>query len=149
MGIYRAAGVPFPCGFSNTSRCCSFILNIHGNRKTLWAKADAIAQMGTTVGMIPREVKFLMIAEKAIGKPDLPYVQVSGDEFGGVLLQIRMSMSMSDLLVEMAGALDSGFIKPTDARSARNTTPTSYETLVCEVFLPVSWSLHPFAECLH
>jgi hypothetical protein len=133
--------------------------------------------MGTTVGMIRREVKFLMIATqdigaraadvlssldlkrwanqslqgqrdisfgaatsiigKAIGRPDLPYVQLSGDQLGGVLLQIRMSKSMSDLLVEMAGALDSGFIKPTDARSARNTTPTSYETLVCEVFLPV------------
>jgi hypothetical protein len=47
-----------------------------------------------------------------------------------------MSRSIADLIIEMAGALNSGHMEALEPRSARNTTPTSYETFVQQSFLP-------------
>jgi hypothetical protein len=43
---------------------------------------------------------------------------------------------MADLLLEMADALNSGDMKTLERRSPANTTPTTLETFVAEVFLP-------------
>jgi uncharacterized protein YbjT (DUF2867 family) len=72
----------------------------------------------------------------AIGKPDLPYVQVSDDQFVSAVQQAGMSQSMADLLLEMAKALNAGYMKALEPRSAKNTTPTTYETFVAEEFVP-------------
>jgi hypothetical protein len=77
------------------------------------------------------------IIGKAIGKPDLKYRQLTGEQFRGALMQMGMSESIAGLIVEMSTALDSGHCRPLEARSPRNTTPTSYETFVAEEFLPV------------
>jgi len=77
------------------------------------------------------------IIGKAIGKPDLKYRQLTGEQFRGALMQMGMSESIAGLIVEMSAALDSGHCRPLEARSPRNTTPTSYETFVAEEFLPV------------
>jgi uncharacterized protein YbjT (DUF2867 family) len=77
------------------------------------------------------------IIGKAIGKPDLKYRQLAGEQFRGALMQMGMSESIAGLIVEMSTALDSGHCRPLEARSPRNTTPTSYETFVAEEFLPV------------
>jgi uncharacterized protein YbjT (DUF2867 family) len=86
-----------------------------------------------------RDLSFAEITSvtgKAIGKTDLRYAQLSGEQFGGMLLQAGLSKNMCDLLVEMGEGLESGYIKPAEARSARNTTPTSIETFVTEEFVP-------------
>jgi len=52
------------------------------------------------------------------------------------LIQMGMSASMADLLLEMAEALNSGYMRALEPRSAENTTPTSIETFVAEEFVP-------------
>jgi uncharacterized protein YbjT (DUF2867 family) len=77
------------------------------------------------------------ILGKAIGKPDLSYVKLTDDQFRGALIQMGMSEDSAGLMVEMAGAFDSGYVKALDSRSSRNTTSTDFETFVKEQFLPV------------
>jgi uncharacterized protein YbjT (DUF2867 family) len=72
---------------------------------------------------------------KAIGKPDLQYRQITYDEFRGILVQMGTSQSIADLFVEMSEALNSGHVRALEARSERNTTPTSYEQFVREEFV--------------
>jgi hypothetical protein len=52
-------------------------------------------------------------------------------------IQLGMSSNMADLLLEMSGSLNSGYMRALEPRSAQNTTPTSYETFVTEEFLPL------------
>jgi uncharacterized protein YbjT (DUF2867 family) len=73
----------------------------------------------------------------AIGKPDLKYVQLTSKQFGDVLMQIGMSGESARLLVEMSESMNSGHIAALAPRLEKNTTPTSYETFVKEVFLPI------------
>jgi len=73
---------------------------------------------------------------KAIGKTDLKYVQVSDQQFKGVLVQTGMSEPMADLLVEMTQGLNSGKMHALEPRTAQNSTPTSYENFVSDVFVP-------------
>ena len=77
------------------------------------------------------------IIGKAIGKPDLKYSQLSPEQFRGVLVGMGMSEEVARLLTQMTSSMDSGYIKPLESRTPRNTTPTSYETFVAETFLPI------------
>lgn len=72
---------------------------------------------------------------KAIGKTDLKYVQATDDQFRGALMQAGMSEPVANLLLEMAQALNSGKMHALEPRTSQNTTRTSYETFVNEVFL--------------
>ena len=74
------------------------------------------------------------IIGKAIGKPSLGYVQPPDEQIRGAFTQMGMSVNMADLILEMADALNSGYMKALEPRSAENTTPTSYETFVEEEF---------------
>jgi uncharacterized protein YbjT (DUF2867 family) len=73
----------------------------------------------------------------AIGKPDLKYVQLPQEQVRGAFLQMGMSANVADLILEMSTALNSGYVKPLEERSAENTTPTSYESFVAEEFVPL------------
>lgn len=73
---------------------------------------------------------------KAIGKPELQYRRITYDEFRGVLKHMGASQSIADMFVEMSEALNSGHVRALEARSQRNTTPTSYEQFVAEAFVP-------------
>jgi len=73
---------------------------------------------------------------KAIGKPELQYRQITYDQFRGVLMQMGASQAIADMFVEMSEALNSGHVRALEARSQRNTTPTSYEQFVAEEFVP-------------
>jgi len=77
------------------------------------------------------------IIGKAIGKPDLKYVQLPDEQVRGAFLQARMSENVADLILEMSAALNSGYMEPLEERTAENTTPTSFETFVAEEFLPL------------
>jgi hypothetical protein len=48
-----------------------------------------------------------------------------------------MSSNVASLILEMAEALNSGHMRALEQRSARNTTPTSFETFVKEEFVPL------------
>ena len=76
------------------------------------------------------------IVGKAIGKPDLKYAQAPDDQFRAVLVQMGMSEPFARMLLEMIGALNSGYMRALEARTSQNTTPTKFETFVAETFAP-------------
>jgi len=86
-----------------------------------------------------RDISMSEVAQSigsAIGKPDLRYIQAPDEQLRPALVQMGMSSNMADLLLEMSAALNSGYMRALEQRSAKNTTPTSYETFVREEFLP-------------
>jgi hypothetical protein len=56
-----------------------------------------------------------------------------------------MTADFVNLLLEMTGALNSGYMRALEPRSAANTTPTSYETFVKEEFVPAYEQQKPAA----
>jgi uncharacterized protein YbjT (DUF2867 family) len=76
------------------------------------------------------------IIGKAIGRPNLAYMQLPPMQLKPALVQMGMSASMVDLLLEMSESLNSGYMVALEPRSERNTTPTSFETFVAEEFVP-------------
>jgi uncharacterized protein YbjT (DUF2867 family) len=76
------------------------------------------------------------IIGKALGKPDLKYMQVPDDQARGVLVQMGMSEQFGGLLLEMIAALNSGHMRALEPRTPVNTTPTMFETFVAESFVP-------------
>ena len=77
------------------------------------------------------------IIGKAIGKPDLAYIQAPDEQVRVALMQIGISLNVANLILEMSAALNSGHMRALEQRSTRNTTPTSYETFVAEEFVPL------------
>lgn len=75
------------------------------------------------------------IIGKAIGKPDLKYVRMPDEELRPAMVQAGMSPDMVNLLLEMSMALNSGYMRALEPRSARNTTPTFLEIFVAENFI--------------
>jgi uncharacterized protein YbjT (DUF2867 family) len=87
----------------------------------------------------PRDVTYNEVAKivgSAIGKPGLSYMQMPAAQLKPALTQMGMSANMADLLLEMADALNSGYMKMLEPRSPANSTPTTIETFVAEVFVP-------------
>lgn len=76
------------------------------------------------------------IIGRAIGKPDLEYIQLPDEQLRPALMQFGMSQNQADLILEMARALNSGHMRALESRSHNNTTPTSYEQFVAEHFVP-------------
>ena len=86
-----------------------------------------------------RDVTYTEIASiigKAVGKPNLSYSKLPALMLRPALKQIGMSGSVVDMLLEMAEALNSGYMTRLEERSESNTTPTSIETFVSEEFVP-------------
>jgi uncharacterized protein YbjT (DUF2867 family) len=87
----------------------------------------------------PRHVTYTETAKiigAAIGKPDLTYRDLPASVLKPAMMQMGMSSNMVDLLLEMCDALNTGHMKSREVRSPRNTTPTTLETFVAEVFVP-------------
>ena len=76
------------------------------------------------------------IIGKAIAKPDLKYVHAPDDQIRGAMVQMGMSDNFARLILEMAAALNSGYMKPLEPRTPRNTTSTTFENFVAEFFVP-------------
>jgi uncharacterized protein YbjT (DUF2867 family) len=74
---------------------------------------------------------------QAIEKPGLEYVQLPDSMMKPAFIQMGLSANVAGLILEMAGALNSGHMRALEPRSASNTTPTSFETFVKEEFVPV------------
>ena len=84
------------------------------------------------------------ILGRAISKPDLKYSKITDEQFRGALMRM-VSESAATLMVEMATSMDSGYIKPLEPRSPRNTTSASYEAFVAENFVPLYQAKRPAA----
>jgi len=108
------------------------------------AAADALLQLDFQ-GKTTRELQgardvtnteAAKIVGAAIGKPGLTYNQMPAAQLKPGFMQMGMSSNMADLLLELADAQNSGHLKALEPRSAKNTTPTTLETFVAEVFAP-------------
>jgi uncharacterized protein YbjT (DUF2867 family) len=77
------------------------------------------------------------IIGKAIDDTDLKYAHLPNEQIQPMFVQMGMSSNSADLILEMSGALNSGYMKALEPRTAKNTTPTSFETFVEEEFLPL------------
>jgi uncharacterized protein YbjT (DUF2867 family) len=69
-----------------------------------------------------------------IGKPDLRYEQFPYDQVQQVLMQIGIPAEGAALYIEMYKAINAGVLAALEARSPENSTPTSFEKFVQDVF---------------
>ena len=76
------------------------------------------------------------IVGNAIGKPKLGYMQVPFMMLEPALVQMGLPKKTAALLIEMWKSANAGLIVPLEQRSAKNTTPTTIESFVTEVFAP-------------
>jgi uncharacterized protein YbjT (DUF2867 family) len=76
------------------------------------------------------------IVGKAIGKPDLAYVQAQLAAIESALVATGMPKSSAGMLIEMMEGGGKGLLNPQEPRSAKNTTPTTLEWFASEVFAP-------------
>jgi uncharacterized protein YbjT (DUF2867 family) len=81
----------------------------------------------------PREISMAeatRIMGMAIGKPDLSYVQFPYEQAEQAMIGTGMSPNVARAFIEMYRAFNDGLLRPTEPRSAANTTPTSFETFI-------------------
>ncbi|HEY7825361.1 MAG TPA: NmrA family NAD(P)-binding protein [Candidatus Acidoferrales bacterium] len=76
------------------------------------------------------------VVGKSIGKPNLGYMQVPFMILEPALTQMGLPKSTAALLIEMWKGANAGLVAPQEARSAKNTTPTTIESFAAEVFAP-------------
>jgi|SRR5271169_1414445 len=83
----------------------------------------SMSEVSTTIG-------------KALNMPDLLYAQFPYDQVQRVLLQMGTPPKTAAYFIEMFQGINDGIVVATEPRSAENTTATSIETFVKEVFVP-------------
>src|SRR5580700_1988476 len=76
------------------------------------------------------------VIARGIGKPDLRYEQFPYDQVQQVLTQMGVPPKGAAVYIEMFKAINTGVLVPQEPRSRENTTPTSFETFVQDVFAP-------------
>jgi uncharacterized protein YbjT (DUF2867 family) len=96
----------------------STIQELHGERDL--TMAEATAALG-----------------KAIGKPELQYIQFPYADALKGLVQAGLPEEMAALYMDMSKGFNEGQVRPTQPRSTATTTPTSIERWATEIFAPV------------
>jgi uncharacterized protein YbjT (DUF2867 family) len=76
------------------------------------------------------------IIGRAIGKPNLAYVQMPMMLLETALTGLGLPKSSAALVTEMWKGANEGLLAPQEKRSAKNTTPTTLEQFVEETFVP-------------
>ena len=76
------------------------------------------------------------VIARGIGKPDLRYEQFSYDQVQQVLTQKGILPKGAAMYIEMYKAVNAGVLVPQEPRSPENTTPTSFENFIRDVFEP-------------
>jgi uncharacterized protein YbjT (DUF2867 family) len=74
------------------------------------------------------------VIARGIGKPDLRYEQFPYDQVQEVLTQLGVPPKGAAMYIEMYKAINAGVLVPVESRSRENTTPTSIEQFVQDVF---------------
>jgi uncharacterized protein YbjT (DUF2867 family) len=85
------------------------------------------------------------VIARGIGKPDLHYEQFSYDQVQQVLTQMGVPPKGAALYIELYKAINAGALAPLEPRSPENTTPTSFERFVQDVFAPAYHGKAPSA----
>jgi uncharacterized protein YbjT (DUF2867 family) len=76
------------------------------------------------------------IIARGIGKPDLRYEQFPYEQVQQVLEQMGMPPKKAAVYIEMFRAINAGVLAAQEPRSRENSTPTSFEEFVQDVFAP-------------
>jgi uncharacterized protein YbjT (DUF2867 family) len=71
---------------------------------------------------------------RGIGKPDLRYQQLPYDQVQQVLTDLGVPPKGAAMYIEMYKAINAGVLVPLEPRSPENSTPTSIEQFVQDVF---------------
>jgi uncharacterized protein YbjT (DUF2867 family) len=71
---------------------------------------------------------------RGIGKPDLRYQQFPYDQVQQVLMDLGVPPKGAAMYIEMYKAINAGVLVPLEPRSPENSTPTSIEQFVQDVF---------------
>jgi uncharacterized protein YbjT (DUF2867 family) len=79
--------------------------------------------------------EFTSLIGKAIGQPDLPYVQVAVEQIKQTFLGNGFSEDFVDNLLEMGTAIQTGFMNY-QKREVSTTTSTTAEDFINQVYLP-------------
>jgi uncharacterized protein YbjT (DUF2867 family) len=74
------------------------------------------------------------VIARGIGKPDLRYEQFPYDQVQQALTQLGVPPKGAAMYIEMYKAINAGVLVPLEPRSQDNTTPTSFEQFVVDVF---------------
>jgi uncharacterized protein YbjT (DUF2867 family) len=74
------------------------------------------------------------VIARGIGKPDLRYQQFPYDQVHQALTQLGVTPKGAAMYIEMYKAINAGVLVPLEPRSKENTTPTSIEQFVQDVF---------------
>jgi uncharacterized protein YbjT (DUF2867 family) len=76
------------------------------------------------------------VVGRALNKPDLLYAQFPYDQVQNMMVQMGTPVKTAGSLMEMFRAMNEGIVVADEPRSAANTTPTSIEMFMREVFVP-------------
>jgi uncharacterized protein YbjT (DUF2867 family) len=74
------------------------------------------------------------VIARGIGKPDLRYEQFPYDQVQQALTQMGFSPRKAAVYIEMFQAINAGVLAAQEPRSPQNSTPTSFEKFVQDVF---------------
>jgi uncharacterized protein YbjT (DUF2867 family) len=85
------------------------------------------------------------VIARGIGKPDLRYQQLSYDQVQQGLTQMGIPPKTGALYIEMYKSVNAGVLAAQEPRSPENTTPTSFEQFVRDVFAPAYHAKAPTA----
>jgi uncharacterized protein YbjT (DUF2867 family) len=75
------------------------------------------------------------VIARGIGKPDLRYQQFPYEQVQQALTQLGVPPKGAAMYIEMYKAINAGVLIPLEPRSPENTTPTSIEQFVQDVFV--------------
>jgi uncharacterized protein YbjT (DUF2867 family) len=75
------------------------------------------------------------VIARGIGKPTLRYEQLPYDQVRQALTQMGFSSKKAAVYIEMFEAINAGVLAAQEQRSPENSTPTSFEKFVQDVFL--------------
>jgi len=85
------------------------------------------------------------VIARGIGKLDLRYEQFSYDQVQHSLTQMGFSPKKAAVYIEMFQAINAGVLAAQEPRTPENSTPTSFEKFVQDVFLPAYHTKAPAA----
>jgi uncharacterized protein YbjT (DUF2867 family) len=90
-------------------------------------------------------VEATAVIGRGIGKPDLRYKQFPYDQMQQALTQTGFSPRKAAVYIEMFKAINAGVLAPLEPRSPENSTPTSFEKFVQDVFVTAYHTKTPAA----
>jgi uncharacterized protein YbjT (DUF2867 family) len=86
------------------------------------------------------------VIARGIAKPELRYEQLPYEQMRQALMQMGFSPKKAAVYIEMFTAVNTGVLAAQESRSPENSTPTSFEKFVQDVFVPAYRAKAPAAQ---